>query len=517
MSQLGVITLPKLATQFGWRRASKALAAGTKAAFTQAFTRKAIFEDPAVENVFDNIRAVVTAENRDLPQAKDKALGDRLYSKKEMLRQIEGLTPYQQQLLALREATARNLLDISAAHEAYELTQGKDPNGPVSKVFRYAMLPMQLSELASRKAAVLSTFELAGQDKKNFFDAMNDVSAVVNDTLYSYAKEHKGAALQGGASRVLLQFQHYRIMTGIRLMQLFLNSVKGETPEVKTAARKELAGIMGMAGALGGSMGLPTAGVVFAIMNALLGTDDEPYDSELEWRNWLQENLGQTMGNVATTGLPYLLGADISRRVGMGDIFGMQQQPPPGVHGKQLAAWWAASALGPVASVGQSWFQGYDEFSKGNYLKSLEVSTPKPIRDALKAYRVGTEGLKTSAGKKLLSDDAIGADEVMLLALGFNADEVAQAQAAERSLNKMSTMISERRGKLIKAAARGILEGDTRDALGDVLEFNRRMPRFAVNGGDIKSAVRKQITGELGVTGPRDQAIADQWEIPSYL
>lgn len=521
LSQLAVITFPNMAIKFqklGLRAVTKALAGATKAAFTKEFTRKAIFSDPVVEDIFDRLHAVVTEQDRATSQGQNKDLGSPLYSKPEILKLIEQLTPYQRQLLALREATARNLLDISAAHEAYELTQGKDPNGLMSKAFRYAMLPMQLSELASRKAAVLGTMDLATQEKKDFFEAMNDVASVVNDTLYSYAKEHKGSALQGGAARVLLQFQHYRIMTIIRLMSLFSNSVRGETPEMKSAARKELIGILGMTGALGGSLGLPLAGVIFTLSNALLGDDDEPIDSELMWRNWLRENFGATLGNVLTTGVPYLVGADLSRRVGMGDMFGMQQTPPPGYHGAKLFTWWATSLLGPVASVGQSGFQGYDEIvNKGNYMKGLEVATPKPIRDALKAIRLGTEGLKTSSGKRLLAEDAIGVDELFLAALGFNPEEVSRAQAAERSLNKMSTLISERRGRIIRDAARGILEGDTREAMQSVLQFNSRMPRYTIQGGDIKGSVRKIISGEIGDAGLRDRQVAAQYEIPSYL
>ena len=527
MSQLAVITYPNMAVKFGklgLRAVTKALAAGTKAAFSKDFTIKAIFADDAVNDVFDRLHAVVTEKDRAPredgrpPQGLNKNLGDDLFTREEKLEWIAKLTPSQKQLLALREANARNLLDISAAHEAYELTQGKDPNGLMSKAFRYAMLPMQLSELASRKAAVLGTMDLATQEKKDFFEAMDDVASVVNDTLYSYAKEHKGSALQGGAARVLLQFQHYRIMTIIRLMSLFNNSVRGETPEMKSAARKELIGILGMTGALGGTLGLPLAGGIFALSNALLGDDDEPIDSELMWRNWLRDNFGETLGNVLTTGVPYLVGADLSRRVGMGDMFGMQQTPPPGYHGAKLFTWWATSLLGPVASVGQSGFQGYDEIvNKGNYMKGLEVATPKPIRDALKAIRLGTEGLKTSSGKRLLSEDAIGVDELFLAALGFNPEEVSRAQAAERSLNKMSTLISERRGRIIRDAARGILEGDTREAMQAVLRFNSRMPRYSIKGGDIKGSVRKIISGEIGDAGLRDRQVAAQYEIPSYL
>lgn len=520
MSQLAVLTLPRLSTNYGIARASKAMTKGTKDAFSRKYTRAPMFADIDVNYVYENLRAVVTDENRNLPAAKGKELGDRLFSDAQIIAQINDKLkrPEQKKLLVLREAMARNLLDISAAHEAYELTRGKDPNSLGRKIFNLAMLPMSLSELASRKATVLATYDLATQDGQDFFMAMNDIGSVVNDTLFSYSKENKGAAMQGGLTRVLLQFQHYRIMTGIRLAMLFKNSVKGETPEIQKQAAKEFIGIMGMTGALAGTLGIPLSKTLFAAINLVFGDEDEPYDAELEFTNWLRDQLGQTGADVVAKGLPTLLGMDISRRIGLADIYGSQSDPPARLHGKELAAWWAASQLGPVFSVGSSWVQGYDQMvNKGNYMHGLEDATPKPIRDVLKAIRIGTEGVKTRAGKKLLADEDIGPDELIMQALGFNTDEISNAQTASRKLYTMGTKISERRGKLIRNAARALLEdGDIDSALDDIQTFNSKMPRFAVFGSDIRPAVRKLVMGELGVTGPREFGIAEKFGIEAY-
>lgn len=520
MSQLGVLTYPKLAVKYGPGKAIKTLSVGVKDAFTPKFTREAMFADEKVNAVYDNMYATVTDENRTTPPARGKNIGDRLYSDEQILKQITTLSEYRQQLLTLREAMARNLLDISAAHEAYELTRGKDPKSLWNRAFHYAMQPMSLSELTSRKSAVLSTLELSKNEGKNFFESMTEIADVVNDTLYSYSKEAKGAALQGGLTRVILQFQHYRIMTGLRLALLFNNSIRGESAEVKKAATKEFVGIMGMTGLLAGTMGLPLANQIFSILELVLGDEDEPVDFRLEFTNWLRENLGETAGDVAAYGAPELAGMHISRRIGLADVYGMQSEPPSGMHGRNLAAWHAASLLGPIFSVGQGWFQGYDEMmNKGNYMKGLEVATPKPVRDALKAIRLASEGLKTGRGKRLLPDGEIGVDELLLTAMGFNTDEVAHAQSAERSLRKISTQISERRGKLIREAAEAILSGAGVDdkAFEAIRIFNRKMPRFAVSGRDIKPAVRRIIKGEFGATGKRERSVAEQYEIPVYM
>lgn len=511
MSQLAVLTLPKLATMYSVKGATTALSKGTVQALSQQYNRDAMFADADVSRIYDMMREAVSQQTRQEGQR----IGEPRYTQDRIKAEIAKLTPEQQRLLALREAMARNLLDISATHEAYELTQGKNPDSPLRKAFYYAMAPMRLSELASRKTAVLATFELATEKGKDFFGAMDDIAEVVNDTLYSYAKENKGWRMQGGLARVLLMFRHYQIMTAIRMGMLFKDSIKGESAEVRALARREFIGIMGMTGILAGSLGLPLSQAVFTILDMVLGDDDEPMDSQLEFTNWLNATLGETAGNVAAKGLPTLLGMDLSRRIGLQDIYGMGQDAPAQLHGSSLAAWHAAHMLGPTYSVFEGWFKGYDQMmNKGNYLRGLEEATPKPIRDMLKAYRSATEGVKTTAGKRLVADEDMGVDEIISMALGFYPDELSKAQANQGALLKMSTRISERRGKLIRQAARAVIEGgDPMEAYEGIRTFNSKMPRFKIGSGDVRSAIKARSKGELGTTGVRERAVAQQYGI----
>jgi hypothetical protein len=125
--------------------------------------------------------------------------------------------------------------------------------------------------------------------------------------------------------------------------------------------------------------------------------------------------------------------------------------------------------------------------------------------------------VKDGAGKKLLDDSQIGPDEILMIALGFAPDEITRAQNAERSLRGISGRISTRRGRLIRQAAEGVIDGDTEDALAEIREFNAKMPRFAIGGWDIKPAVRKILKGELGTTGKRQRDVATEYQVPVYF
>ena len=520
MTQLPTLTLPHLAAKYkSYGKAASAMSTALGQAFSKKFAKEAMRGDVKVNEVYDAIHRKVSHKDR----TAGKAVGTDWFTQSEKLAMVGRLTDYQKQLLALREAESRNLLDISAVHEAIDVSQGNQ-QGMLGKAMRLAMLPMQHGELASRKAAILASFNLASTSKKDFFEAMDETADIIDKTIYNFSKRDKGWLMQKDLMRIPFTFQTYRIKTALRLGLLFRDSLRtfkneGLEKGLADASTKEFIGIFMTTGALAGSLGVPFAGTAMGIISLLFSSDDdEPKDKKLEYTNFLTETFGQTVGDILAYGLPTVAGVNLSRRIGMGDIYGASSQPPEQLHGAGLAAWWAGNLIGPSYSIAESWVKGYDEImNKGNYMKGLETASPKPIKDVFKAIRTATDGVKDGAGKKLLDDSQIGADEILMIALGFAPDEITRAQNAERSLRGISGRISTRRGRLIRQAAEGVIDGDASDALAEIREFNAKMPRFAIGGRDIKPAVRKILKGELGTTGRRQRDVATQFGVPVYL
>ena len=520
MTQVPTLTLPHLAAKYrSIPKVLNALRIAGAQAFSRKYTKDAVRSDKLVNDTYKAIHRTVGHKE----VSETRQVGDYWHTPAQKLAMVRKLNDYQMQLLALREAEATNLLDISAVHEAVDVSQGNQET-VLGKAMHYAMMPMRFGELGSRKTAILASFALATKQGKNFFQAMEETADVIDKTIYNFSKRDKGWLMQKDLMRIPFTFQTYRIKTALRLGLLFKDSFKafkekGLVAGVKDAATREFVGIFMTSAALAGTLGMPFAGAAMAILSLIFDDDDEPYDVELAYTNWLRATFGETAGDIAALGLPTALGVNLSPRIGMGDIYGAQSQPAEHLHGAGLAAWYAGNLIGPAFSVAESWFRGYDEaINKGNYAKGLETAVPKVIRDVFKAYRVATDGVKTGAGKKLIPDDQIGPDEVLMIALGFNPEEISKAQGAERSLRGISTRITERRGKLIRRAAEAILEGDGDSAaMEDIRKFNLRMPRFAIGGRDIKPAVRKILRGESGTTGKRERDVATQYEVPVMM
>ena len=160
---------------------------------------------------------------------------------------------------------------------------------------------------------------------------------------------------------------------------------------------------------------------------------------------------------------------------------------------------------------------GYDEIvNKGNVMRGLEVALPKPLKDAMKAYRVGTEGeMTTISGKRVLGPDKITADMVPLLALGFNPLEAAKVNENTYSRTKLGAQISRRRGRLIEDAAQALQgEGDVFEAKQALMDFNRKNPAFAIKGGEIRVAAVRGMKEGLGVPSKRERMLNSAYGIP---
>ena len=514
MSQLGILTYPKLAVQYGPVKAAKMMTKATSNAFMQKYGRAAMDSDDAVNEVFTFIHEQVTQKNRNSVEAEGKNLGDPLHSREDMLKRINSLkTPYQKELLALREGLARGIMDISFTHEVQRMAQGADPESTVNKVQNWMMVWMQSSELASRKAAILSTFNLETDGGKggNFFTAMDRATEVVDETLFDYSPAAKGTLLQTGPARTLLMFKHFQMMMTLRQISLFKNIIKGGTKAERTAATKEFIGIMGTTATLAGVRGLPIW-FIWAAVDAGLGDEDEPVDSQLVFSNWVRDVAGEEAGKVAEFGLPALFNINISGRVGSENIGKIGLDSPEGMHGRGLAANYATQLMGPAFGLAEGLVVGWDEMmNKGEYLRGLEAVLPKPFKDTLKAYRFATDGVKTRGGKRLLDQENIGLGEIILTSLGFPPEEVLRASEREFKKRNLSTRISERRGALIRGFLKGQEAGDTTDAIEDIVAFNQRLPAFAVSGSDLRPAFARMLKGDLMIKSRRDLLLDRQF------
>jgi hypothetical protein len=237
--------------------------------------------------------------------------------------------------------------------------------------------------------------------------------------------------------------------------------------ESRKIARLQVAGQLGSMALFAGAMGMPLYGLFADVFDALFTEDDEEKFDILVRRN---------LGELGAKGiLNYLLGVDISSRIGMSDIF---YRAPLRADDQKFYQNIIEGAMGPAAGlVFNTLPRAIELYDQGEYYRALEAATPAAARNALRAYRFATTGAAESLRGDVISDMDPGS--VLAQALGFAPAAYIRQMELSSAAKKIETAIKEKKTKLLRQlnlARRNRDSVGIRDALADINEFRRKHP-----------------------------------------
>ena len=321
--------------------------------------------------------------------------------------------------------------------------------------------------------------------------------------------------MQGNVAKVLLLFRQYSLNMTWLLWRNFYLSTKGETPQVKKEARRKLVGVLGMTTMFAGVMGLPLTGLMFDVMNAAaaaFGDDDEPFDAEVEFRNFLADMFGPDLARVLTNGpLENLTGIELGSRVGLGELW--LRSPDRELEGQALADYLLEQAAGPVVGgMLVNTLRGANMMAEGNTWRGFETMAPKSVKDAMKSLRYAGEGVNTMRGDPIIED--LSLPQTLLQLAGFSPAAVTEQYDANSAAKGYEQRILNRRSALLNAYAMAWRAEDTdgiQKALGKIQEWNVKHPRVGITVDTIRrslaSRMRFSAKADSGVV--LDKRIAD--------
>lgn len=116
-------------------------------------------------------------------------------------------------------------------------------------------------------------------------------------------------------------FRQYSINMLSCLVIDLKDAMKGESVQVKNAARRRLAGIFSMFALFAGVMGVPGMQTILLLLNALDDDDDE-WTAEDKIKRTLAETLGPDLSRVILGGVPgAALDISLTDRLVMGNLW----------------------------------------------------------------------------------------------------------------------------------------------------------------------------------------------------
>ncbi|EJL6522203.1 PLxRFG domain-containing protein [Vibrio cholerae] len=350
---------------------------------------------------------------------------------------------------AMRRAVAQGVIDVTQAADLAGLAE--NPNAKYSGTWNKAMniigWAFHHAEVFNREVTYIAAYRLAmkkhGDHEKAIADAIKDTW----DSHFDYSSINRARFMQSDMAAVALQFKQYSQNMTYYLWANLAKALKGETPEVKSMARKQLLGTLASTFFIGGAGALPLWAITTAIDAAqeIAGDDDEPFDAETELKRMLAEAFGKENAALIWHGaLP-----SISGRISLNDLW--VRSINRDVDTSTAYVEYMKQALGPVlGGIGVSWAQGLADISNDQFARGIERIPPKAIKDVLKTARYINEGgVTTKNGDEIVSD--LTAFELLGQASGFSIGRANLQYDENNAIKNYETFIVKRRQSLMNA------------------------------------------------------------------
>ena len=414
-----------------------------------------------------------------------------------------------------RDLLDRNVLDITMEHDLAAVasaqkgifddkiskaTGGK--LGGMSDVVKMVNTPVRITELANRAVTALSAYRMKMEalatapmtPEERHTAAVNYAARAVSETQLNYSELNAPRHMRQvfgskPLAKMIFQFRKYQQGMLYLIAKNISDALPGSnaTAEDRRIARRTIAGLYATTGLMAGTTGMPLMGTVGLagianLIAAAFGDEDEPWDFETEYRNFLTDWLGKDMALLVAKGLPAYLGADLSQRIGMGDIANPIPFVQRGSTGQSTVANVLYAAGGaPIGMVG-TMYDGIVAMANGDVMKGMEKVIPvKAVKDALRTYRYADEGMTDKRGNVILPPEKFDAWDLTLRGMGFAPTKESEYYAANAAMQNAKTAATDVRTRLLREYSEAKLKGEpTTEVDAKIADFNSRHPEKSV-------------------------------------
>ena len=405
------------------------------------------------------------------------------------------------QILDMLDALRReSILDLSWIAELRDIAEGRD-TGVWQKTLDASRVMSHLTEVNNRILTAVAAYNLAKQ-KGSHEQAVEYAKDVVQQTHFDYSSGNKPLLFRpdgplGAAAPLVFQFmqwpQHMYAMLISNMVKVF--RAKGVE---RAEAAKIIGGLLGTHMMAGGIIGASLQPIKWAIGFAMmaLGDDDEPYTftnamSGATFDRLVQEGAstiaGPAVGELLARGVPAKLGTDLSDRMSLGTLYHMDLRTNTT---ESTLGSLVSSVGGPWLSIGENGIRAMGDIANGDVARGVERVAPKVVRDMFKTYRYATEGVVNNARDTVIDSSGIPPTQLFLQSLGFGAAEVDKFYNRQAVIKDKERYGADRRDTLVARYVSARTAEDRKEALREVMEFNRAFPAARVTQSTLLRSVQ---------------------------
>lgn len=371
---------------------------------------------------------------------------------------------------AIKDANERQMLQFIRDNGQVDITinfdtgiAAEDSDPRIARAERVAAWANHHIEVSNRITTALTAYRLAKQSGQSHDKATEYAYKQVVDTQLDYSNANAAYFMKGqhfsGLNRLIMQFKKYQQGMLYLLAHNAQQAFKGDRQ-----AMASLGYLMAMQVSFAGLAGVP---LMFPLLMLVPGGGDDEGDNETRFRNMLTDAFGKDVADAMYKGLPTMLGMDLSKRLGLGELL----DPTPFYDikdikrektGKDAVGNLALSLAGPAAGMTSNYFDaGFLGFRDGEWGKAFEKALPKALSDPLKATRYAETGITTRKGNVALEADKLSTWDLWQRGLGFTSAKESNYYEAVQAKEDTKAALEARRSRLITNWANYKLRGDT--------------------------------------------------------
>lgn len=487
LTQIPLILYPYLAGTYGYGETSRAISDAYKIYLNSGFNRE-------VELIGSNGQRV---RQKAMPALDNYNFDD------------PNLPPQIKRLKTLsRVARDQGQLNRS---QLYDILEVDERNNALSKVNAASGFIFHHGERLNRQIALIAAYNLdlnrmmtkPTKEEAGLTQEQKEEKAA-NNAIYTTELTNGGISAaaapriaQSSLGKVLFMFKRYGVSMYYLLFKTAREALKGETPEIRQAAMRQIAGIYGTSALFAGIQGVPMFGVVAMIYNAF--ADDDEDDLETATRKYLGELPYKGLLN-------YVTNVEIASRTGLSDLIIRDS----GKQDSQTIALTMMEMLGgPVFGVASRVERGLDMIRDGNVQRGIENILPSSLGNILKGIRYSTEGTTTLRGDPITGE--VNAWNVAAQAFGFApADYTRQLEINNRQKG-IDKSVNQEETKLKRQYYTATRMGDSqgrKEARDKLLELGAKHPSLEINAGTIGDVLDRSIEAQKRVTDRMRNGVA---------
>lgn len=353
-------------------------------------------------------------------------------------------------------------------------------------------IPMSAAEKYNRAVTAIATYDLAKQSGMSEEKAIQQALNTVKDVHTSGLAATGPKWMQTPLGRMFFTFKSFIWNSAYVMARAFHQAFKGENPQIRAAAQRQLLATYGMATVLAGVKGMPfygAASVLASMINALFGDDEEPFDFDEFMRDVFGETLFKGFANK-------VLNLEIANRAGIATdlIF---RDDPRGIaeHGYVLSA--LQQAFGPLGSIAVNSERAIKLFGEGNIERGVETLAPSFVRNFLKGTRYLVEGATTIKGDPIMED--IGAYNGLMQMVGFSPADLSSQYEKTQAAKGFEREVLKRRQNLLERYNMAVTAGDSdllMDTMERIAEFNAARPSKTITRDTLVRSQRARAAAE---------------------